>query len=142
MIMANKSFTSELECSICFEIPVVETKVYQCSSGHILCQTCHCKMIVCPTCQKNLRFSHDGNHLKVPIRCLAVENMIRQLPSVQLEELGTLQSEMAQMMEAFQSFEFQVKEFNTKMTLINHKLKQRNIGDNICPGNTGKTNIN
>ena len=54
-----------LECVICLEFPK-NSPVYQCENGHVLCSSCHARVINCPTCRVKLR----------RIRCLAVEKVI------------------------------------------------------------------
>lgn len=123
--MASNNFTSELECTVCLEIPKVETKVFQCNSGHILCQMCYVKLVVCPTCQKKLGCVSDAEDQYGPIRCLAVENLIRQLPSIPIGQLETIQPEKQKMRVAFQAPEFQMKQFSNKLVVklpINNKL--------------------
>ncbi|XP_002965124.2 E3 ubiquitin-protein ligase SINA-like 10 [Selaginella moellendorffii] len=57
-----------LDCSVCMES--LTPPIFQCSNGHIACQSCRSKISdVCPTCSKPL-----GS-----IRCLAIEKLIETL---------------------------------------------------------------
>ena len=78
----NKNLTTELECTVCLEVPKVETRVYQCNNGHIFCQTCYIKLSMCPTCRQTLFNSSDIENNHGPIRCLLAENLIRQLTKI------------------------------------------------------------
>ena len=68
----------------------------------MLCQMCYVKLDVCPTCQKKLIRISDGENPYGPIRSLIAENLIRQLPNIQIDELESLQTEMQQIKDVFQ----------------------------------------
>ena len=59
----------ELECVVCLDIPS-SAPVFQCDHGHILCNSCHVKLVECPICKIKL-----GN-----TRCLAVEKILAKYP--------------------------------------------------------------
>ncbi|KAK2586895.1 hypothetical protein KPH14_009832 [Odynerus spinipes] len=50
---------SLLECPVCCEIP--ESYIYQCKSGHHICQNCRYKLAICPIC--GFDFSYTRNYL-------------------------------------------------------------------------------
>ena len=60
------------ECPICFEDMLTPTKIFQCSQGHLLCQTCFEKVNVttkiCPFCKRDV--------VTLPIRNRALEEAI------------------------------------------------------------------
>ena len=64
--------TLKRECPICFNDIRPNVKIYQCQSGHILCDECFSKIKekskICPTCKVNIASS--------PIRCRALEKVI------------------------------------------------------------------
>ena len=125
--MACKNFVFELECSVCFELPKIDTKVYQCQNGHLFCVICYSKLQRCPSCQNNLKdFSkaEDSN-----IRNLVVENMIRQLPSLKVEKMETFEKEFERMKSSFDSFEVEVKDFNKKLSLISSKINDMKLAN-------------
>ena len=65
----NDSFIQDaFDCVICLEFPE-DSPVYQCENGHVLCSSCHSRVVNCPTCRVKLR----------RIRCLAVEKVIARL---------------------------------------------------------------
>ena len=74
-----RNFTAELECTVCLEVPKMETRVLQCNNGHIFCQLCYVKLDLCPTCRKKLVCVSDIEKQIGPIRCLMAENLIRHL---------------------------------------------------------------
>ena len=76
--MASVTLPFVLECTVCFEVPKVDTRIFQCNNGHIFCLNCYTKLTLCPTCRKRLVSALDNKHENGPIRCLAVENIIRQ----------------------------------------------------------------
>jgi hypothetical protein len=77
------TFIAELECTVCLEVPKIETRVFQCSNGHIFCQVCYIKLDLCPTCRKKLVCVSDIEKQHGPIRCLIAENFIRQFFNTQ-----------------------------------------------------------
>ena len=60
------------KCPICFEDMLTPTKIFQCSQGHLLCQTCFEKVSVttkiCPFCKRDV--------VTLPIRNRALEEAI------------------------------------------------------------------
>ena len=138
--MASNNFTSELECTVCFEIPKIEAKVFQCNSGHILCQTCYVKLVVCPMCQKTLVRVSDVDNQYGPIRCLTVENLIQQLPNMKIVELDTLETEVLQREVASQASDLQITTFANKRKIklpINHKVHEKKLGKEEKDFNVG-----
>ena len=124
--MASKILTFELECSVCFETPKMDSKVYQCRNGHLFCSCCYSSALKCHLCQDNLSVSASKNfsnekELKA-IRNLAVENIIRQLPSFGGAKSESMAQQFEQMKTSFDAFEIQIKDFNMKLSLINSKL--------------------
>ena len=114
--MACESFLSELECTVCFEIPRIDTKVYQCKNGHLFCVICYSKLQKCSMCQDDFKYYSSK------IRNQSVENMIRQLPSLEIGNIDSLEQEIERMKSSFRSFEIQVKDFNRKLSMINSKI--------------------
>jgi len=53
----------QLECPVCFNALICP--IYQCIEGHVLCDYCHSKLKVCPTCQNE----------NINIRCRKLEDM-------------------------------------------------------------------
>ena len=48
------------ECPVCMERYYENDKIYQCASGHFLCQRCHLRIKDCPRCRtKIVGRSHD-----------------------------------------------------------------------------------
>ena len=120
--MACKNLSFELECSICFEMPRVDTKVYQCSNGHLFCVICYSKIQKCPSCNDSLRdYTNEKTSI---IRNLAVEKMIRQLPSMKIEKFESFEKEIERMKSSFESFEIEIKNFNKKLSLIHSKINE------------------
>ena len=125
--MACKNFAFELECSVCLEIPKIDTKVYQCKNGHLFCVICYSKVQRCSSCQSNLKdFSNPEDS---SIRNLAVENMIRQLPSLKIEKMESFEKEFQLMKSSFESFEIDIKDFNMKLSLINSKINNKKLAN-------------
>ena len=62
------------ECPICFNEIKPNEKIYQCQSGHILCEECFSKIKkrskICPSCKIDIVSS--------PIRCRALEKVIEE----------------------------------------------------------------
>ena len=62
------------ECPICFNEIRPHEKIYQCQSGHILCEECFSKIKertkICPSCKVEIASS--------PIRCRALEKVIEE----------------------------------------------------------------
>ena len=83
MKTTGRNFIAELECTVCLEVPKIETRVLQCNNGHIFCQVCYIKLDLCPTCRKKLACVSDVEEQHGPIRCLMAENFIRQFFNAQ-----------------------------------------------------------
>ena len=70
-----------LECPVCLET-IKDPPIFQCEKGHGLCQTCREPLKAqnkpCPVCRGKL----------VDTRCLAVENILEQLPKVKCKYEG------------------------------------------------------
>ena len=138
--MANVNFIGELECTVCFEVPKIETKVFQCQSGHVFCQDCYIKLAVCPTCQKNLVHLSNLKNENGPIRCLVVENLIRLLPTTQICESKELESETPKRDIPFQLSEFQHRQYGKKQNIelpINHPHRKINLATKQKDFNVG-----
>ena len=73
----NRGFIAEIECTVCLEVPNIETKILQCNNGHLFCQTCYFKLSKCPACR--LRLASEIENGPGPIRCLIAETIIRKL---------------------------------------------------------------
>ena len=62
------------ECPLCFNEIRPHEKIYQCQSGHILCEECFSKIKertkICPSCKVDIASS--------PIRCRALEKVIEE----------------------------------------------------------------
>ena len=77
--MASEKKLKHLECIICIQVP--EEKIFQCPSGHLLCEIDYIRWKYgendenghdfCPLCKIKL-----GD---VPIRCIAAENTIEAI---------------------------------------------------------------
>ena len=65
LAIAMERLKNILNCPICLET-IICTPVFRCDNGHILCDSCHSKVEVCPECHITL-----GNQ-----RCLVSEKMI------------------------------------------------------------------
>ena len=128
--MASSSLALELECSVCFDTPSAETKVFQCRHGHLFCGGCHYKLTTCPTCRKGLFAvygedaddSDDGDCVPYPIRCLLAEKLIRQLPTIHVNDINSVHTKMDQMNIGFMAFQSQMKAFDGKLGSIHKKL--------------------
>ena len=70
-----------LECPVCPET-IKDPPIFQCEKGHGLCQTCREPLKAqnkpCPVCRGKL----------VDTRCLALENMLEQLPKIKCKYEG------------------------------------------------------
>lgn len=69
--------SNDLECPVCMEIPKAPKQVFQCSNGHIVCNTCLGKiqrsvLNSCPMCRENWS---DGQNR--PSRNFAAESTIK-----------------------------------------------------------------
>ena len=73
----NRGFIAEIECTVCLEVPNIETKILQCNNGHLFCQTCYLKLSKCPACR--LILASEIENGPGPIRCLIAETIIRKL---------------------------------------------------------------
>ena len=80
--MENGKLISEFECTVCLDLPRLSSKIFQCKSGHLLCQECHGKLEICPTCKKTL-----GS-----IRCLVAEKCFLLLSTIETGKLNDLQT--------------------------------------------------
>jgi hypothetical protein len=58
------------DCPICFTC-MITGKIYQCSNGHVFCETCSTKLEACGECRTSV---------KNPIRCLVLEKLRDDLP--------------------------------------------------------------
>ena len=76
----NRCFISEIECTVCLEVPNIGTKILQCNNGHLFCQTCYFKLNKCPACR--LRLASEIENGPGPIRCLIAETIIRKLSNI------------------------------------------------------------
>jgi len=59
-----------LECPICMEVPKTHP-IFQCENGHLICKSCHSKVLVCPLCRKLL----GNNRSLVAERLLEVSSV-------------------------------------------------------------------
>ena len=75
--VSNGGFITEIECTVCLEVPEEDTRILQCNNGHIFCQICYFKLSKCPACR--LRLATEGENGPGPIRCLIAENLVRKL---------------------------------------------------------------
>jgi len=66
----NEKTQRILECPVCIELP--KTPVYQCSNGHLVCNSCYSKISNCPICRVYL------NQHK-PLRNLTAEQFLDDL---------------------------------------------------------------
>lgn len=77
--MRMECLKSLLECPICLDVPR-SAPIYQCTSGHIVCNKCHPRLSFCGICRKPLL---DGNRSRI------AEKMLEQLPrTCQFKEYG------------------------------------------------------
>lgn len=131
--MASANLDFELECSVCFNVPTANAKIFQCGNGHLLCDQCHAKLESCPSCKKRLyvrgAYGDDGDEVyggepSYPIRCLLAEKLIRQHTTFNSLALPTVQSQMDEMNSTFKSLEAQMKEYNnTLKPIANEQLR-------------------
>jgi len=65
----------DLSCPICFEVPLPPKKIFQCSQGHTICDTCLDKMTgnsrKCPSCREDW-----SNNSRLPVRNRMAETML------------------------------------------------------------------
>ena len=73
--MASTSdFVDLLKCPVCLTIPAASTPVFQCRTGHIVCNQCHPKLgNKCPVCRGSLdnirnRIA-EANISRLPVKC-------------------------------------------------------------------------
>ena len=129
--MATPKYVCELECTVCFEIPKIETKVFQCINGHLFCLECYTKLNNCPTCRKILADYSDAENENGPIRCLLAENMIWELTSFEDHELEPLTIENSGLEIPSQTSEYPNKIFGNKMEIrMNSNDEPRVLGQN------------
>ncbi|XP_063914515.1 uncharacterized protein LOC135130959 [Zophobas morio] len=55
----NSEIMKNLECPVCKEI--MRQPIFQCLTGHSICQSCHKRLSVCPTCQEDFPEQHIRN---------------------------------------------------------------------------------
>ena len=137
--MASSSLALELECSVCLDTPKVDTKVFQCCHGHLLCEGCHLRLTSCPTCKRCLYVDVYGENDEDPdglpsvkdaephpIRCLLAEKIIHQLPTIDASNVHTVQSEMEQVKIGLKALNDRMnermKEFNDTVESVDKKL--------------------
>lgn len=67
----NEALKKGMECPVCLDQMKPPTRIFQCTSGHLLCEECKCKMRggKCPTCKK----------AQIMGRAIAMEQMARTL---------------------------------------------------------------
>ena len=74
--VSNGGFITEIECTVCLEVPEEDTRILQCNNGHIFCQVCYFKLNKCPACR--LKLATEEENGPGPIRCLIAENLVRK----------------------------------------------------------------
>ena len=125
--MASANLDFELECSVCFNVPTANAKIFQCGNGHLLCDQCHAKLESCPSCKKSLyvrgAYDDDGDEVygdepSYPIRCLFAEKLIRQHTTFNSLDLDKVRSQIDRMNSSFKSLEAQMKEINNTLKPI------------------------
>lgn len=108
--MENRKLISEFECTVCLDVPHKNSKIFQCNRGHLVCQECHDRLQLCPTCKKKL-----GD-----IRCLVAEKCLRQLSTIETGELDELQTKFRNMK---RRHELEMKQFNFQLKLLRNKMR-------------------
>ena len=81
--VANGGFITDIECTVCLEVPEEDTRILQCNNGHIFCQICYLKLSKCPACR--LRLATEEENGLGPIRCLIAENLVRKISKRKVE---------------------------------------------------------
>jgi len=64
------NLTKLIECPVCLQFPTLG-KVFQCQNGHIVCQSCHKRLVICPICRDPL----PG------FRCKIAEQILSKIPT-------------------------------------------------------------
>ena len=72
---------------MCLELPLAPKKIFQCSQGHVVCNTCLDKIEKkCPTCRENW-----VNMPNLPARNRMAENMLQKImPNSKISKSGSL----------------------------------------------------
>ena len=65
---SSQDLEESLECPICFQIPQ-SAPIYQCENGHMICNSCHQRLTICPSCRKPLG----------KIRCMFAEQILQKI---------------------------------------------------------------
>lgn len=112
--MENRKLLSELECTVCLDVPQLHVKIFQCNSGHLICKGCHDKLSICPTCKKKL----------ASVRCLVAEKCLQQLSKIETGEIDDLQSKFRNMK---RRHELEMKQFNFQLKLLRNKMRDFKI---------------
>ena len=63
-----ESLKEDLDCPVCYDVPE-SLPIYQCTQGHIICNSCYPKLNNCPVCRVNL---------KSKIRALIAEKILQK----------------------------------------------------------------
>lgn len=103
--MSSTNLAAEFECPVCLELPKVGSKIYQCRSGHIICETCNERLDVCPTCRAKL----DS------IRSIIAEKSIAQLARYQIDHVDDLKSQIKNVKQSFIQVCDQIEEIEKKV---------------------------
>ncbi len=77
----NSISTEELreyfECPVCYEVPRPSSRIFACSQGHMMCESCRPQLTTCPICriaitpenQTRLYFAERLLEERVPVQC-------------------------------------------------------------------------
>ena len=71
VLKVHENASRELECVVCYEVPLAPTQVFSCTEHHLLCRECksNINILSCPVCRQNFQ-------RKPPTRNRLAEKMI------------------------------------------------------------------
>ena len=67
-----ESLKEDLDCPVCYDVPE-SLPIYQCTQGHIICNSCYPKLNNCPVCRVILKSLFSPQ-----IRALTVEKILQK----------------------------------------------------------------
>ena len=76
-----ESLKEDLDCPVCYDVPK-SLPIYQCTQGHIICNSCYPKLNNCPVCRVNLNKVYK-------IRALIAEKILQKHRDVPYNQLMT-----------------------------------------------------
>ena len=133
MILSNdlisflEDFESSLQCPICMEF--FSSIIYQCDSGHSLCEICSLKLNVCPLCK-----SPVGKNLR---NLLLEEQLTRVTTKCRFENCESLMKLYEKTLHE-QSCPFNPKWSGHKAIFLNHLSERHKVPHYEIHGNTAE----